>query len=114
MTTNLPRTALPETVEAAEEFDRRASAYRRAGLCDADAAYAAWRHAVGWLTRQRPPCEPCRRVVAQFPQSTADPAWRKHPRGRAGARSTRSAVVPGVSGCLPLPTGSTDGRQVAR
>ena len=113
MTAKLSTSEKPETREGAEEYDRRASAYRRAGLCDRDAAYAAWRHAVGWLTDQRPPCGECLPVVAMFPQSTADPSWRKHPRGRPGGRSARSSATPGVEGRYSSRTGSTDDQAVA-
>ena len=72
----------PETTEQAEEFDRRKSAYVRAGLCHLCAATASFGHQLGWHRAQYAPCRWCAPIVATFPQETAHAAWRKWPQGR--------------------------------
>jgi hypothetical protein len=74
----------PETMEQAEEWVRRKSAYVRAGLCHPCAATASYGHQLGWHRAQCPPCDWCAPVVATFPQATAHVAWRKWPQGRPG------------------------------
>lgn len=89
-------TDTPETYEMAREWDRRAAAYRRAGLCDPCASSASWGHALGWLRAPTPPCFPCAVVVATFPQETVHPGWRKWPQGRRSVALMRSATRPDV------------------
>jgi hypothetical protein len=109
------QTDLPETQEQAEEWDRRASSYRRAGLCDACASSASTGHQLGWLRVPHPPCVACAPVVATFPKETADPAWRKWPQGRRSASVTRSAASLGPQASVDVLTGLNrlDGRQVS-
>ena len=98
---------IPETYEMAREWDRRAAAYRRAGLCDACASSASWGHALGWLSVPTLPCSPCAGVVATFPKETVNPAWRKWPQGRRRAGLMRSATRSGVQA-------SSEGRTAAK
>ncbi len=100
---------VPETLEMAEEWDRRASAYRRAGLCNACASSASTGHALGWLRVPHPPCVACTPIVAEFPQTTIDPAWRKWPQGRPSGPSSRSGAPTGNSASASFLTALTPG-----
>lgn len=95
----------PETPEMAEEWDRRASAYRRAGLCDACASSASYGHQLGWLRVPHPPCHACAPMVATFPARTVDPTWRKWPKGRPSWPSPRSAAEQSMKGADNVLTG---------
>lgn len=101
---------IPETYEMAREWDRRAVAYRRAGLCDPCASSASWGHAVGWLRVPSPPCSLCAAIVATFPKETVHPAWRKWPQGRRSVAPMRSSTWPDVQASPDRPT-ALSGRQ---
>ncbi len=92
-------TDVPETIAMAREWDRRAAAYRRAGLCASCASSASWGHALGWHRAPHPPCASCVSVVAAFPDATVHTAWRQWPRGRASVASRRSSHLSGVVSC---------------
>ena len=100
----------PETMEQAKEWDRRKSAYVRAGLCHPCAATASYGHQLGWHRTQYPPCVDCVPVVATFPQETVDPAWRKWPRGRPSVPAMRSAAQPCVQASPDVSTGLNGGQ----
>jgi len=103
----MTRTQLPETLGAAREWDRRRNAYAAAGLCDADAATAAWGHSDGWARILHAPCTACAPIVAAMPEDTAHASWRKYSRSRAGAPSVRSTASVGVSASADLAAAST-------
>lgn len=104
----------PETLAEATEDDRRTASYRGAGLCDRDASHVSKGHAVGFSRLTVSPCHDCTPIVADFPEATAHPRWRKWPRGRVSAPSVRSAATQRVITCPDAATASTVAEDVQR
>lgn len=73
------KVARVETLEQARTFDRIASRYRKAGLCDTCAAQAAYGHQLGFSKVHRP-CTSCEAQVALYPTVRVN-GWRSFPRG---------------------------------
>ncbi len=101
----------PETLGEAISDDRRTARYRRAGLCDVCSSRLSKGHAYGFTRALGEPCEACAPIIATFPDATASPSWRKHPRGRLRAPSRRTSATLGVVSCTKatgtvLPVGS--------
>jgi len=92
----------PETVGEAMADDRRTAFYRRAGLCPRCSSHLSKGHAYGFARIPDEPCNDCVPIIATFPEPTISPSWRKHPRGRLSAPSTRPSASRGVVGCARL------------
>lgn len=71
----------PETLGQARVWERKNRRYLLAGLCDVDAANAAWGHAEGWGSLDkagRNPCAECQPFVNMFPSpGPRGSKWRK-------------------------------------